>query len=409
VAAFEYQALDEKGRKKKGVLEGDSPRQIRQLLKEKSWIPLEVELSEQKEKKAAQSTQFFNLGPRPIKAQELSLVTRQLSTLIQSGMGVEEALKSISKQARSARVKAMMLAVRSKVLEGHTLAVALAEFPSSFPDVYRSTISSGEHAGHLDSVLEKLAEYTEDKEETQSEVKGALVYPCILVVASFAIVGFLLESVVPQILSIFEGKAVELPLATRILLVVSDFSGNYLIYIILFLVLFLIALSYMMRTRMDFKKRMHGFFLKTPGMSQFILFSNMERFASTLAILVKSTVPLVEAIQITEQVASNVIIKEAIKDVSVRVSEGGSLSRSMSKHEVFPPMLVQMIGSGESSGELDQMLDRAARNQQRELSSYVSNTLSMFTPMITLMMAGIVLFIVMAIMMPIIQLSDVIG
>ncbi len=409
MAAFEYQALDQNGRKKKGVLEGDSPRQIRQLLKEKSWIPLEVELSEQKEKKAAQNIQFFNFGPRPIKAKDLALVTRQLATLIQSGMGVEEALGSISQQARSPRVKAMMLAVRAKVLEGHTLAVALAEFPGSFPDVYRSTVASGEHAGHLDSVLEKLAEYTEDKEETQGEVKKALIYPFILVFFSIGIVYFLLQTVVPKILSIFDGQDIELPLATRILLALSEFLGNYMVWMVLAGFLVSSAFFFQMRRSQEFKHLVHRVLLKVPGFSHFILFSSMERFSSTLAILVKSGVPLVEAIRITEQVAGNMVVQEAISEVCVRVSEGGSLSRALTKHEVFPPMLVQMIGSGENSGELDQMLERAAKNQQRELASYISNSLSLFTPAVTMMMAGVVFFIVLAIMMPMIQLNELMG
>ena len=264
MATFEYQALDENGRKKKGVLEGDSPRQIRQLLKEKSWIPLEVELSEQKEKKSAQSTQFFNFGPRPIKARDLALVTRQLSTLVQSGMALEEALQSISMQSRNPRVSSMILAVRAKVLEGHSLAVAFAEFPKSFPEVYRATVASGEHSGHLDAVLDKLAEYTEDKEATQGEVKKALIYPVILVIFSIGIVVFLLNSVVPKIVGIFEGQEAELPGATKFLLAMSDFTQSYFLLVLIFSLALFMFFLYQLRRSKAFTASFHKALLKAP-------------------------------------------------------------------------------------------------------------------------------------------------
>lgn len=409
MAAFEYQALDENGRKKKGVLEGDSPRQIRQLLKEKSWIPLEVQLSEQKEKKAAQSTSFFNFGPRSIKAKDLALVTRQLSTLIQSGLAVEEALRAISQQSRNQRITSMMLAVRAKVVEGHSLAAAMAEFPGSFSDMYRATVASGEHSGHLDAVLERLAEYTEDKEVTQGEVKKAMIQPTILISFSILILWGLLNKVVPKIVGIFEGEGAQLPLPTRILLAVSEFTQNYLLYLVVIFIGAFIFFQYQMRRNENFRRVIHKLYLKMPFLSMFVLGNDIERFSSTLAILARSGVPLVEAIKISQQVVVNIPIREAVDAACIAVSEGGSLSRALMKSEYFPPMLVQMIASGESSGELDQMLERASKNQQRELSSLVSNSLALFAPAMTIIMAGMVLMIVMAIMLPMISMNQMIG
>lgn len=407
--AFEYQALDQDGKKRKGVLEGDSPRQIRQLLKEKSWIPLEVELSQKKEKKAAQSKSFFNFGPRPLKARDLALLTRQLATLIQSGLAVEEALRAVSQQSKNTRVTGMMLAVRAKVVEGHSLAVAMAEFPSSFSDMYRATVASGEHSGHLDAVLERLAEYTEDKDETEGEVKKAMIQPTILLLFSFLIMWGLLNNVVPKIVGIFEGEGAELPLPTRILLAVSNFTQNYLIFFVILLAISVVTFQYQIRQSEEFKKKVHKIYLKLPLFSLFVLGNDIERFSSTLAILSRSGVPLVEAIRISQQVVSNLLIREAVASACVMVSEGGSLSRALSKSEYFPPMLVQMIASGESSGELDQMLVRAAKNQQRELSSLISNTLALFAPAMTIVMAVLVLGMVLAIMLPMISLNQMIG
>lgn len=409
MAAFEYQALDENGRKKKGVLEGDSPRQIRQLLKEKSWIPLEVELSEQKEKKAAQSTSFFNFGPRSIKAKDLALVTRQIATLIQSGLAVEEALRAISQQSKNQRITSMMLAVRAKVVEGYSLAAAMAEFPGSFSDMYRATVASGEHSGHLDAVLERLAEYTEDKEVTQGEVQKAMIQPSILISFSILILWGLLNKVVPKIVGIFEGEGAQLPLPTRILLSVSDFTQHYLLYLVLIFIAAFIFFQHQMRRNHNFKRSVHRLYLKIPFVSMFVLGNDIERFSSTLAILARSGVPLVEAIKISEQVVVNIPIREAVETACLAVSEGGSLSHALMKSEYFPPMLVQMIASGESSGELDQMLERASKNQQRELSSLVSNSLALFAPMMTIIMAGMVLMIVMAIMLPMISMNQMIG
>lgn len=409
MAAFEYIALDEKGRQKKGVLEGDSPRQIRQMLKEKAWIPLEVELTVQKEKKSAQTKAFFDFGPRPIKAKELALVTRQLATLIQSGLAVEEALRAVSRQSKNTRINAMMLAVRSKVVEGHSLAVALEEFPSSFPEIYRATVAAGERSGHLDAVLERLSDYTEAKEETQGKVKGALIQPVLLLLVSLAVLWGLLNKVVPKIVTIFDSEGSVLPLPTRVLLAVSEFTQSYAIYVLIILVFSVLAFKYQMRSNEAFKKAMHGIYLKMPLVSHFILGNDVEAFASTLSILSRSGVPLVEALKIAGEVMSNLWIREAVADACTNVSEGGSLSRALSKSDYFPPMLVQMIASGESSGELDQMLDRAAANQQRELSSLITNMLALFAPMMTVVMAGLVLAIVLAIMLPMISLNQMVG
>ncbi len=409
MAAFEYQALDQNGRKLKGVFEGDSPRQIRQMIKEKGWVPLEVELSATTEKKAAQNKNVFAFGPRPIKAKDLALITRQLSTLIQSGLAVEESLKAVSQQSRNARITSMMLAVRAKVVEGHSLAVAMGEFPSSFSEMYRATVAAGEHSGHLEAVLERLAEYTEDKDVTQGEVKKALIQPVILVSFSLLILWGLLNKVVPKIVGIFEGEGAELPLPTRVLLAISEFSQNYFIYLFFMFVVIYVAFQYQMRSNEKFKIWVHRFYLKVPLLSNFILGNEIERFSSTLAILSRSGVPLVEALRIAEQVVVNIPVRESVMNAGVQVSEGGSLSRALSKSHYFPPMLVQMIASGEASGELDDMLVRAARNQQRELSSLVSNTLALFAPAMTIVMAFMVLSIVLAIMLPIISLNSLIG
>jgi len=403
--AFEYQALNEKGRQKKGVLEGDSARQIRQQLRDKNWTPLNIEMAS--EKQASQSfSRLFNRTS--ISASDLALITRQLATLIQAGLSVDEALRAVSKQSEKSRIKSMILAIRAKVLEGYSLASALAEYPRSFPDIYRSTVAAGEKSGHLDLVLEQLADYTERRHETQQKIKMAMLYPFILMGVAVLIIIGMLTYVVPKMVSVFENRDEALPFLTQALIDSSDFlKANGLWLVLLMVVVGIVYQQAMKRETM--RQRAHRFYLRIPLLAKIIKGADTARLTSTLSILFRSGVPLVEALSIAGAVTSNMCIRSAVADAAEKVREGGSLNRSLDASGYFPPMLIQMIASGEASGELDSMLERSAQNQQRELEGLLSTLVGLFEPIILLVMGGVVLVMVLAIMLPIISLNNLVG
>jgi len=403
--AYEYLVLDTGGKQRKGVLEGDSPRHVRQQLREKGLVPLSVEPTVAKESGKGGGMTVSRSG---LSATDLALVTRQMATLIAAGLPLEESLKAVSKQSESPRVKSMMLAIRSRVVEGHSLAQALSEFPRAFPELYRATVAAGEHSGHLDLVLEQLADYSETRQETQKKVQMALLYPVILTIFSILIVIGLLTFVVPKIVSVFSNSGQELPLLTRILIATSDFVQNYGIFVALALVLGGFLFSRAMREQ-KFRYKVNTVLLRLPLAGRIIRGIDAARVASTLSILSKSGVPLVEALRIAGQVAANELIRNAVNDATVKVREGSSLHIALDQCGYFPPMMIQMIASGEQSGELDNMLDRAARNQEKELEGVVSTIVGLFEPLMLVVMGVVVLLIVLAIMLPIISLNNMVG
>ncbi|WP_250658168.1 type II secretion system inner membrane protein GspF [Alkalimarinus coralli] len=404
MAAFEYKALDEKGRQKKGVIEADSARQVRQQLREKRLTPLSVETTVEKE---TRSKSFAPKG-KGLSVKDLALITRQIATLIQAGIPIEEALSAVADQNDKPRIRGIMLAIRAKVLEGHTLADSMAEFPSAFPKLYRSTVAAGEHAGHMDLVLNRLADYTEARQQARQKIQLAAIYPVILSVVAISIVVFLLTYVVPDIIEVFINNGQELPALTQSLLVVSDFLSNWGLYIFIVLVIAFVIFQYFMK-KDTFRFSVHKKILTTPFVSKLSRGMNTARFASTLSILNSSGVPLVEAIRISGEVLSNDCLKSSIMDAAVMVSEGSSLTKSLENTGYFPPMMLHMVASGESSGELDQMLERTARNQENDLEGLISTIVGLFEPLMLLVMGVVVLIIVLAIMLPILSMSNLVG
>lgn len=404
MAAFEYQALDARGKQQKGVMEADSARQIRQQLREKGWMPLSVEITASKNK--SQSSGLFNRGPS-LSVPDLALITRQLATLIQAGLPIDESLRALSEQTGKQKIKAMILAIRSKVLEGYTLAKALEEYPRAFPHLYRSTVAAGEHAGHLDGVLNRLADYTEARQQSDQKIKLAAMYPMILSIVAIGIVVGLLTYVVPDIVEVFVKNGQELPGLTQFMLSLSHLISNYGLYLLGLLVIALVLFNRALKKE-GFRRRYHQFLLRLPGLGGFVRSANTARFGSTLAILTSSGVPLVEAMRIASQVVSNIPIQTSLSGATVAVSEGGSLHQALAETGHFSPIMLHMIASGENSGELDAMLARTAQQQETTLENTVSALVKIFEPMMLLTMGAIVALIVAAIMLPILELQQMV-
>lgn len=406
MTAYRYRALNPQGKIVKGVLEGDSERQVRAQLRGQEMRPVEVAAANKADSSASgfsASTVFSRIS-----VGDLALVTRQLATLVEANLPLDEALQAAAEQSRSTKIKGMLLQVRSRVAEGHTLAHAMGEFPRVFNEMYRAMVNAGEHAGFLGPVLQQLAEYTEQRQYTGQKLKMAMIYPFILVGVAFAVVLLLLVFVVPELVGIFEHSKRELPALTRGLIATSDFFQNYGVWLLAALAVAFLAFQRLLRNPRR-KKRWHALLLRIPGISRVVIAMDTARFASTLSILMASGVPLLESLRIAGQVLTNLVLRQDSQEVAERVQEGSSLNRALRESGRFPPMMVHMVASGEASGELEGMLERSATNQERELEMTMGTLMSLFEPLMVVFMGGMVLTIVLAILLPIFDLNTMVN
>lgn len=407
MGAFEYAALDNRGRTRKGVLEGDTARQVRQQLREKGWSPMAVEevaIGRKKpgDDKSPGFSRRFGITPT-----DLALITRQLATLVHSGLPLEEALKAVSQQTEKSRIQSMVLAVRSRVLEGHSMADGLGIFPGAFPELYRMTVAAGEQSGHLDVVLERLADYTESRQKMRQKVMLALLYPIILTLLAFGVVVGLLTYVVPEVVKVFVNTGQQLPWLTRTLIGVSDFLVANGFIILAIMAVLGIGWNYALRND-KVRYAYHNFLLRLPLIARLTRGINTARFARTLSILGSSGVPILEGLHVSSQVLGNLPMRAAVEEAALRVREGATLSASLNKSGYFTPMTIHLIASGEASGELENMLERAATNQEQEVETLIAALLGIFEPILILAMGGIVLVIVLAILLPIFELNQLV-
>ena len=404
MGAFEYTALDTSGRERKGVLEGDTARGVRQLLREKQLLPVTV--TEVAQKESTEQKKAFSFARR-VSATDLSLFTRQLATLVRAGLPLEESLLAVSQQTEKPRVQSIVIGVRSRVMEGHTLADGLSEFPRVFPEIYRATVSAGEQSGHLDTILERLADYTENREVIRQKVLGAMLYPIVLTIMCFGIVSGLLVYVVPKVVDVFESSKAQLPLITRMLIATSDFFRDYLFYLIILGVAGFFGFRQWLRNPSN-KRKYHRLLLRLPLVGKLARGFNTARFTRTLSILSASSVPVLDALRISSEVITNLPMREAVIEASNRVREGAPIGRSLGQSKLFPPMTIHLISSGESSGELEAMLERSAINQERELDGLLNGLVGLLGPLLIVTMGLFVMGIVFAMLLPIFELNQLI-
>ena len=403
MGAFEYTALDPAGKERRGILEGDTPRHIRQLLREQQLLPVVVAEVAQKEAKRQRS---FSLVRR-VSPADLSLFTRQLATLVRAGLPLEESLLAVSQQTEKPRVQSIVLGVRSRVMEGHTLADGLAEFPRVFPEIYRATVAAGEQAGHLDHVLERLADYTESREEIRQKVLAAMLYPIVLTVMCFVIVSGLMVFVVPKVVAVFESTKAKLPLITQVLIATSGFCRAYGLYVVIGAVVAVVLFRRWLRDPAA-RRRFHRVQLTLPLIGRLVRGFNTARFTRTFSILTASTVPVLEAMRISGEVVTNLPMRDAVTDAAARVREGAAIGRSLAVSKMFPPMTIHLISSGESSGELENMLERAAISQERELDGLMTAMVGLLGPLLIILMGLFVMGIVFAMLLPIFEMNNLI-
>ncbi|RLA07490.1 MAG: type II secretion system protein GspF [Gammaproteobacteria bacterium] len=405
MASFEYIALDSiTGEQSNGMMEGDSEKSIRSQLRGLNLTPIEIKTC----KDSGKIDGKFKISNKKLSASDISIVTRQFSTLIQSGTPIEEALSAIAQHSEKKTITTILMGVRAGVLEGMTLSKAMSYYPKTFDELFRATVEAGESSGHLDAVLNELADYTESSYENKQKIKTALFYPITLIVLSIIIVAGLLTFVVPQVVQVFDDSKESLPTLTIVILGISDFLLEFGLEITATIIVFVITFKQLLKIR-SFQYSIHIFLLKLPILGKLIRGQNTATFTQTLSILASSGVPVLEALNIGSKVIMNLPMKEAVEQTAIAVREGASLYKSLEKTKLFPPMTLHLISSGESSGELDTMLSKAANFQQREVSNTIAVILSMFEPLIILVMGVLVLLIVLAILLPIFELNQLIG
>jgi general secretion pathway protein F len=403
--AFRYEAVDELGKSSKGVLNADSARAARMDLRAQGLTPLLVEaIAAQVDADGVSTRGGFG---QQLSTNELTLFTRQLASLLDAGLPLEQAFSALLEQAERPYVRDLIGAIRSEVMGGASLSDTLSRYPRDFAEIYRALVASGEQIGQLGSVLTKLADYLERRNALVSKVKLAFTYPAIVTAMAFIIVIFLLTYVVPQIVTVFENTKQKLPVLTTAMLAISDFVRHYGIA----MALVIIGLGFLWRNALKnpaIKYRWHAWQLDAPFYGRFERSMNTARFASTLAITTGSGVPILRALQTSRDTLSNVAMRDLVDEATANVREGVSLARALSAQKYFPPMLIHMIRAGEITGELPAMLARAATAQETDLERRALTMAGMLEPLLILGMGIVVLLIVLAVLMPIIEINTLV-
>jgi general secretion pathway protein F len=403
--AFRYEAVDAGGVTRKGVVNADSPRSARADLRSQGLTPLAVDvIAAQLDAAGVSKSRGFG---EKLSQVELALFTRQLASLLEAGLPLEQAFTALLEQAERPYVRDLVASIRSEVMGGASFSDALSHHPRDFGEIYRALIASGEQIGQLSRVLSRLADYIERSNALIQKVRLAFIYPAIVTVVAFAIVIFLLTYVVPQIVSVFANTKQKLPLLTVMMLAVSNFVRAYGIYVAILAIGAFTAWRRALRNP-DLKRRFHSWLLDAPIYGRFERSLNTARFASTLAITTGSGVPILRALDTSRDTLSNVAMKELVEEASASVREGVSLARALSAQKYFPPMLVHMIRAGEITGELPAMLDRAASAQQADLERRALTIAGLLEPVLILVMGVVVLLIVLAVLMPIIEINQLV-
>lgn len=403
MAAYEYQALDAKGKTVKGVANGDHAKQVRAELRAQGLVPLEVKSVSGNVEQTQDQTRRVK-----IRLNDLSILTRQMATLLESGMTVEETLSAVIKQSEGYKIKTVMSDIRSLVTEGYSLSDAIALYPNSFPEIYRASISAGEQSGTLDRVLERLADYLEQSHSLQQKVSQAVIYPIFLFVVCTAILILLIVIVVPKVVKVYQDTGQELPLLTKMVIQLSEFLVNYG-----WLVAATVA-SIFFIFRYIFKQPgprfwLDGIYLKLAGLRKMVQNIDSARMSRTLAIMVGSGVPILSSMRSSEAVMNNAVLRQDLKVATEEVAQGVSIARALERNGNFPPLLVHMVASGENSGRLDHMLDKAATATENEMQTRISMMVSLLGPLMILIMGSLVFAIVMAILLPVFNLDQMLN
>ncbi len=398
MALFDYQAANAQGRIEKGQLDADSPRGARQVLRGRGLTPVQVSVA-----RSAGS----GWAARRLSASELAWATRQLASLLAASLPLEGALSAVIEQAERPHVAQALTEVRADVRAGQRLTVALAARPRDFPPIYRALVGAGEDSGDLARVMERLADYIEERNALQAKVLTAFIYPAAISLVSVAIVIFLLSYVVPQVVTAFVQARQTLPMLTQVMLAASAFVRSWGVWAVLGMAALVVAWRLALR-RPELRLRWDAMLLRVPMVGRFVLGVNSARFASTLAILLDAGVPLLRALEAARQTLGNALLARCADDVAARVREGAALGAALKVQTVYPPILVHLVARGEKTGSLAPLLERAAQTISREIERRAMALTALLEPTMILVMGGVVLTIVLAVLMPIMEMNQLV-
>ncbi len=402
MTAFRFEAVDALGKVTRGVVEADTVRLARSRLRDMQLTPLKVDTL-QEAKSGANSSAGFRTGSA-VSSYELGLLTRQFSTLLNAGLNIEQSLAAIAEQMEKPAIQEFLLGVRSGVVAGSALSVAMAYYPQVFPDIYRALIHAGEESGELAKVLERLAIYTESRHAMKQKVIAAFIYPALVTLTAILVVGTLLIYVVPQVVGVFQQSKQALPL---LMILISDFLRHSWPYLILLFSVSLWIFTQSLKNEAT-RYRWHQTLLKIPVLGKLLRSLNTARLASTLSILVGSGVPLMTSLQAASRIVTLMPMQAAIKQATEAVRDGGTLSRALRVSGQFPPILIHLIANAEVTGELSKMLESASIQQENEVNNKLTILTGILEPVLILAMGGMVMLIVLAIMLPIIEINQLI-
>ena len=403
--AYRYEAIDLAGTVSKGVINADNPRSARSDLRARGLVSMGMEVIVGQAAVSAYGYQRY-FGDR-LSTVELAQFTRQLASLLEAQLPLEQTLTALLEQAERSYMRDLIAAIRSEVMGGASLSDAMAQHPRDFTDIYRALIASGEHIGQLSSVLSRLADFVERRNALVQKVRLAFTYPAIVTAVAFVIVIFLLTYVVPQIVSVFANTRQQLPFLTVAMLALSNFVRHWGWLLALILAGAGMAVRWALRDPV-LKMRWHTWKLSAPIYGRFERSLNTSRFASTLAITISSGVPILRALQTSRDTLSNIALRAQVEAATASVREGVGLARALSDHPHFPPLLIHMIRAGEVTGELPAMLNRAAQMQEQDLERRALMIAGLLEPALILAMGVVVLLIVLAVLMPIIEINQLV-
>jgi general secretion pathway protein F len=398
VPAYRYEAVTLDGREEKGILEAESPRAVRTLLRQRNITALSV--SQLSEEGATGSATRHS-----IKAADLALITRQYSALLASGMTAERALDALVAQTESVKLREILAGTRAEVRAGHGLAQAMSRYPRAFPDLYRALIRGGEDAGDLPRVMNELADHLEGREAVRQKLALALLYPAVVTAVAMLVIGGLMIYVVPQVAEVFTQTRQKLPLLTRGLLSVSAFLRDAWPWLAMLVALMILGLRKIYLLPIA-RRKMQLKMLQLPVIGRLFKLDAGARFASTLSIMLAGGVPMLKALTTAAEGAGADIFRDAIDLAANRVREGAPLGRALMVEGRFPPLLIHFISNGELSGDLPGLLRHAARQLQNELDNRLRWFGGLVEPALIVSMGVVVLTIVLAVLMPIIEMNN---
>ena len=400
--AFSYEAINIEGETRKGVMDAESARAARNILRSQNWIPLSVELVGQRNRSFAD----IELWRRKIfSSSALMIWTRQLASLVSAGLPLERALTSLVDEASTPKERDLVASLRAEVNAGNAFGSALGSHPNEFPELYIAVIASGEQTGRLGEVLERLANDLERAQSLKSKLLAASLYPAIVSLVALAIVIFLLSYVVPQVATVFVSSHHALPLLTVVMLGISKFVQDFGWVVLVMILILLSGLNYALKNT-TFKERFDAAWLKLPLLGKLSLGYNSARFASTLALLSAAGVPILKSLETAAQTLSNASLKVHALEALVLVREGAPLASALAQNSRMPGMLSMFARLGEQTGQLPQMLEKAAHHVGSEVERRAMNLATILEPLLIVIMGVVVLLIVLAVMLPIIQLNQ---